>query len=201
MKRLPPVTQPASESGMGHIREVVEVSGRGGGRFERLEALVDTGATYTCIPRTVLERLGIVPEEEWPFVLADGREVRYPMAWIDIRMQGRVQPTIVVFAEPGSEPILGVVTLEEFRLAVDPVNRRLISVPGLLKRATSAIEQSRLKPRLGPAAESGNGAPVSRADAESRVSLAIHPSTDSVTLTRRPSARRVAAEAAARPDR
>ena len=121
MKRLPPVTQPASDSGMGHIREVVEVSGRGGGRFERLEALADTGATYTCIPRTVLERLGIVPEEEWPFVLADGREVRYPMAWIDIRMQGRVQPTIVVFAEPGSEPILGVVTLEEFRLAVDPV--------------------------------------------------------------------------------
>lgn len=141
MKRLPPVTQPAPDSGMGHIREVVEISSRGGGRFERLEALVDTGATYTCIPRTVLEGLGIVPEEEWPFVLADGREVRYPMAWIDIRMQGRVQPTIVVFAEPGSEPILGVVTLEEFRLAVDPVNRRLISVPGLLKRAA----ESRLK--------------------------------------------------------
>src|SRR5438094_332047 len=168
MKRLPPVTQPASDSGMGHIREVVKVSGRGGGRFERLEALADTGATYTCIPRTVLERLGIVPEEEWPFVLADGREVRYPMAWIDIRMQGRVQPTIVVFAEPGSEPILGVVTLEEFRLAVDPVNRRLISVPGLLKRATSAIEQSRTESRLGPAAESGNRAPVAPADAESR---------------------------------
>ena len=168
MKRLPPVTQPASDSGMGHIREVVEVSGRGGGRFERLEALVDTGATYTCIPRTVLERLGIVPEEEWPFVLADGREVRYPMAWIDIRMQGRVQPTIVVFAEPGSEPILGVVTLEEFRLAVDPVNRRLISVPGLLKRATSAIEQSRTESRgsarpLKAASRARPHPPVSRA--------------------------------------
>jgi hypothetical protein len=33
------------------------------------------------------------------------------------------------------EPILGVFALEGFRLAADPVNRRLISVPGLLKAA------------------------------------------------------------------
>src|SRR5213080_3656248 len=89
------------------------------------------------------------------------------MAWIYIRMQGRVQPTIVVFAEPGSEPILGVVTLEEFRLAVDPVNRRLISVPGLLKRATSAIEQSRTESRGSArplkAATARSHPPVSRA--------------------------------------
>lgn len=32
-----------------------------------------------------------------------------------------------------SEPLLGVVILEEFGLAADPVNRRLIPVPGLLK--------------------------------------------------------------------
>ena len=108
-----------------------------GERFEPIEALVDTGATYTWVPRDVLERLGVVPEEEWPFVLADGREVRYPMAWISIRLGERVQPTIAVFGEPGSEPILGVVTLEEFRLAADPVNRRLVSVPGLLKLVAS----------------------------------------------------------------
>ncbi len=40
------------------------------------------------------------------------------MAWINIRMHERVQPTIVVFGEPGSEPILGVVTLEEFRPSI-----------------------------------------------------------------------------------
>jgi len=38
------------------------------------------------------------------------------------------QWSIVVFGEPGSEPILGVVSLEEFRLAAD-------SVPGRLKAA------------------------------------------------------------------
>src|SRR6266566_1665198 len=109
------------------------------GRLEPLEALVDTGATYSWIPRGVLEGLGIVPEDQWPFVLADGREVLYPVAWINIRMRGRVQPTIVVFGEPGSEPILGVVTLEEFRVAADPVNRQLISVPGRLKAAMEGL--------------------------------------------------------------
>jgi hypothetical protein len=81
----------------------------------------------------VLEGLGVVPEEEWPFELADGREVQYPVAWIRMRIGDRVQPTIAVFGAPGSEPILGVFALEGFRLAADPVNRRLISVPGLLK--------------------------------------------------------------------
>ena len=42
-----------------------------------------------------------------------------------------------VFGEQGSEPILGVVTLEEFRLAVDPVNHQLIYVPGRLGAATA----------------------------------------------------------------
>ncbi len=126
------------DSGMGHFRVSVQVGDRAGEHFERIEALVDTGATYTWIPREVLDRLGVAPEEEWPFVLADGRDVRYPVAWMQIRIgEGvRMQPTIVVFGEPGSEPILGVFVLEGFRLAADPVNHRLITVPGLLKAAS-----------------------------------------------------------------
>jgi len=118
---------------MGHFRVALQVGNRAGERFEPIEALVETGATYTWIPRDVLTRLGVTPEEEWPFVLADGREVRYAVAWTSIRIGERAQPTIVVFGEPGSEPILGVFALEGFRLAADPVNRRLVSVPGLLK--------------------------------------------------------------------
>jgi len=118
---------------MGHFRVPVQVGSRTGEHLESLEALVDTGATFTLIPREVLERLGVVPEEEWPFELADGREVRYPVARVSIRIGARTQPTIAVFGERGSEAVLGVFALEGFRLAVDPVNRRLISVPGLRK--------------------------------------------------------------------
>src|SRR2546430_10985911 len=62
---------------------------------------------------------------------------------LPIRLGARAQPTIVVFGEQGSEPILGVVTLEEFRLAVDPVNHRLISVPGRLGAAVVSLSLTR----------------------------------------------------------
>ncbi len=105
-----------------------------GGALEPLDALVDTGATFTSVPRDHLARLAVTADEQWPFILADGRQVAYDIAWVRIRLEGRSQPTIVVFGEPGSDPLLGVVTLEAFRLSVDPVNRRLVPVPALLKR-------------------------------------------------------------------
>ncbi len=120
----------------GDFRVPIQIARVKGERFEPLRALVDTGSTFTWVPRDVLERLGVIPEQEWPFELADGREQRYPVAWVQIRLEERhEQPTIVVFAPPGSEPILGVVTLEEYLLAVDPVHHRLIRVSGLAKSA------------------------------------------------------------------
>ena len=73
------------------------------------------------------------PDEERVFVLADGRAVRYPIAWVRVRLDERTQPTLVVCGDSGTEPLLGAFTLEGFGLGVDPVNRRLIPVPGLLK--------------------------------------------------------------------
>jgi clan AA aspartic protease len=121
---------------MGSFRVPVDVGDSAGARFVSIDALVDTGAAYTWIPRDILDRLGVAPEEDWPFVLADGREVQYPVALTQVRLGSRARPTIVVFGDPGTEPLLGAFTLEGFRLAADPVNRRLISVPGLLKAAS-----------------------------------------------------------------
>lgn len=118
---------------MGTFRIPVEIGDQAGVRFDTVEALVDTGATYTWIPRDILDRLGIRPEEDRPFLLADGRQVSYGIAWVRVRIDGRTQPTIAVFGDPGSDPLLGVFTLEGFGLAADPVNRRLVPVPALLK--------------------------------------------------------------------
>ena len=118
---------------MNYIRVSVEVGSRGSEHLETMDAMVDTESTYTWIPRDVLERLGVVPEEQWPFESADGRKAHYSVAWVQIKLGVRVQPTIAVFGEIGSEPVLGVMTLQQFLLAVDPVRRRLIPVPGLLK--------------------------------------------------------------------
>ncbi|KRT69305.1 MAG: hypothetical protein XU15_C0012G0117 [candidate division NC10 bacterium CSP1-5] len=117
---------------MGAFRVPIEIANVQGQRFEAVEALVDTGATYTMVPRAVLQGLGVVPEERWPFTLADGRTVEYDVAQIQVRLDGRRRYTVVVFGEDGAQCLLGVVTLEELRLGVDPVNRRLIPVPGVL---------------------------------------------------------------------
>ena len=122
---------------MGSFRVAVEVGPLAGGPFQRLEALVDTGATYTWVPRETLALLGIEPQQKRRFILADGRDVLYDVTWARARIGEQIEPTMVVFGDPGSEPLLGVFTLEGFGLAADPVNRRLVSVPGLLKLAVA----------------------------------------------------------------
>jgi len=107
----------------------IEVGNFDGTRFQEVTALVDTGATYTSVPRNILEGLGVSVTEERPFILANGERVMYGMAWIRIRLEGREQPTPAVFGEVGSEILLGAVTLEELGLGVDVVNQRLVPTP------------------------------------------------------------------------
>ena len=125
---------------MGTFNVVIAVGDPAGERFERLDALVDTGATYTVIPAPVLEGLGVERHTRDHFVLADGRELDLDLGHTWVRIDGRAVITLVVFGEPNSRTLLGAYTLEGLRLAPDPVARRLLPVPGLLARhvATSS---------------------------------------------------------------
>lgn len=100
-----------------------------GRRYQAVEALVDTGATYPVVPRSLLVSLGVTPVDRQPFALADGRVVEYDVGLVSLHLQGRALPVLCVFGEEGSSPMLGAVALETFGLAVDPVERRLIPVP------------------------------------------------------------------------
>ncbi len=100
-----------------------------------VDALVDTEASYTWLAREVLDRLGITPSFRRHFALADGREVDYDMADAQLRLNGETRPCPVIFGDPGTEPLLGVVTLEIFGLGVDPLNYELIPVTARLKTA------------------------------------------------------------------
>lgn len=44
-------------------------------RKEKLTFLIDTGATYSVVPSPVLKDLGIKPDEEREFTLADGKKI------------------------------------------------------------------------------------------------------------------------------
>lgn len=117
---------------MGTFHVNVEVGDPAGRRYEPLEALVDTGAIYTSIPRPMLEALGVEPHERAWFRLADGHHVQREIGRTWVRVGGRAELTLVVFADPESPALLGAYALEGLRLAPDPVGRRLVPVPGLI---------------------------------------------------------------------
>jgi len=77
---------------MGTFKIDIEVGDPQGLRYERIEALVDTGASYLALPRSLLTRLGVVEVERRPFSLADGRTVEYPLGVVSLRMDGRAFP-------------------------------------------------------------------------------------------------------------
>ena len=104
------------------------------GRF-----LVDTGATDSLVPRQHLEAIGLAPEAERTYVLADGTEIRMGVAVARIELLGEMVGGTVLFGEPDAEPLLGVTALESLGIEVDPLNRRLKKLPAVnLKSAGAA---------------------------------------------------------------
>ena len=118
---------------MSHFEVRLQIGNPETREFADVNALVDTGATYTWLPSTLLRSLGIEPEEQREFVLANGDRVTYGIATALVRLDDRVKPTQVVFGDTDSDALLGVVTLEEFGLGVDALNEQLVPTPGLLK--------------------------------------------------------------------
>ena len=111
---------------MGTVTVTIEVGDPQGRQFEELEVIVDTGSTYTAVPRDMLQRLGVPVERSLPSETADGRIVPVDVAHTTIRLEGLEFPTPVIFAEANEPSLLGVVSLEQAALAVDPLAGRLI---------------------------------------------------------------------------
>ena len=86
------------------------------------------------MPSGVLEQLGIEPVDRVVFQMAEERTVEYAVGEARIQLDGRQRTTMVVFGPKDTTPLLGATTLELFNLGVDPVRRRLVPVPGLLKK-------------------------------------------------------------------
>ena len=97
-----------------------------------LEAIVDTGATYSWVPEDLLKRLGIKPQEIRPLKIASGKVIRRKLGWALVSVRKKTVPTPVLFGDTGSEVLLGAVTLEELGFAVDPIHRTLVPATAYL---------------------------------------------------------------------
>ncbi len=110
----------------------IECGDRNQRRYLPVDALVDTGASYTTLPASMLRELDVVPARSREFILANGAHIMRDVGQTWVRIDGHEVMTIVVFGDEGTLPLLGAVTLEEMGLGVDPLARKLIDVPGLL---------------------------------------------------------------------
>jgi predicted aspartyl protease len=111
---------------MGTVHIMIGVGHPGGGDLEMIpEALVDTGATHTMLPESLLAYLHIEPREYEKWELADGgiKELGFGMARLSI--EGRDWTCPVIFG-PEDQYLVGATTLQIFSLMVDPEGEGLI---------------------------------------------------------------------------
>ena len=86
--------------------------------FESL-FLVDTGATDSMAPSDELEKLGLKQEGKMAYELADGTVREYPFGLVRIEFMGETTAGRVIFAPPGTEPLLGMTALESVGITID----------------------------------------------------------------------------------
>ena len=123
---------------MGHVRQEVELFAE---KPARVRMLVDTGATFSVIPKALARAIGVKPgRRPYTVTLADGRRVKCAVGLVDYRIGKREAPGTILIGDV-AEPLLGVETLEALGLAVDPRKGRLtptrsytvrVSFPGYL---------------------------------------------------------------------
>jgi predicted aspartyl protease len=95
-----------------------------------VDALVDSGATFSSLPGPVLQQLGIESLREVRLRLADGSSHLQRLGRALIGLNGAEDVMPVVFGEPESPPSIGAVTLEILLLGIDPVRETLVPVEG-----------------------------------------------------------------------
>ena len=113
---------------MGTFEVPIRVGNLNGGDLVEVAATVDTGATYTTLPTSLLQRLNVEPLREEIVEIADGTTQVWGTGQARLAYDGQQWICPVNF---GHEDVylLGATTLEIFDLMVDPVDQHLVRRP------------------------------------------------------------------------
>jgi len=117
--------------GLTHVTAKASRLDKTGTPFEA-EFLVDTGAIDCLAPEDALGKAGILSEGKKVYELANGTLVEMNYGFARIEFMGSETVVQISFGPKGSEPILGVVALENTGIVVDPTNKslkRLSAIP------------------------------------------------------------------------
>ena len=95
-------------------------------KFEEVELIIDTGATFSVISRERLERLGIKPFFKRKFRLATGELIERETGGVGFEIEGKGKGVIdAIFGEKGDAEVLGLLILEAMALKVNTVTEEL----------------------------------------------------------------------------
>lgn len=117
---------------MGLFSQPLTVTNSQTGASLSVDAVVDTGATFTSVPAAQLESIGLRPLRTVPVTLADGSSRELPAGQAEMTVEGQTAICPCLFGPEGSPPRLGATTLEILLLAVDPVRRALVPTQAYL---------------------------------------------------------------------
>ena len=98
-------------------------------RTATVEALVDTGATYLCLPPSVIRSLGLLPIRTRKVMTANGTGERRIFGGAEITIKGRTEQMSVMESDETTPPLVGYVVLEVLDFVVDPKSQELIPNP------------------------------------------------------------------------
>jgi aspartyl protease family protein len=87
--------------------------------------LVDSGVTYTLLPNDTWRAIGLAAKRSVRYSLADGTAIERQVSECHIALRQGEGHTPVILGEPGDEPLLGTITLENLGLVLNPFNRTL----------------------------------------------------------------------------
>jgi clan AA aspartic protease len=95
------------------------------GKQATVRFLVDSGATYTLVPDEEWRLLELRPKRTVAFSLADGTTIERRVSECHVSIPQGEGHTPVILGEPDDEALLGVITLEELGLVLNPFTREL----------------------------------------------------------------------------
>lgn len=107
--------------GITHIEGTV----RGAGGEAEARFLVDSGATYTLLPRQVWIKIGLKPKRRLAFTLADGTQIERQVSECYVVLPQGEGHTPVILGEDNDEALLGAVTFGVLGLVLNPFTREL----------------------------------------------------------------------------
>lgn len=112
-------------------------------KFIDVDGIVDTGAIYTVVGRSLLESIDLKPVERRKFK-AFGGEVEREVGIAEVELMGRRGGITLIFGEKDDAAILGVTALEALGLEVDPIRNTLKEAQLLMLSGTYVGESKRM---------------------------------------------------------